>query len=54
VALYHLIQHLKKQGFLLIDCQIPTPHLGSLGAKEISRKKFLTLVKNALENPKEF
>ncbi len=40
-ALYILINHLKKCGFDFIDCQIPTPHLKSLGAKEISRDKFL-------------
>lgn len=54
VALYFLVQHLKKQGFSLIDCQIPTPHLKSLGAKEISRDKFLQLVQISLENPKDF
>ena len=54
VALYHLIERLKKQGFKLIDCQIPTPHLKSLGAKEISRVEFLDLVQLSLNNPKEF
>lgn len=54
VALYFLIQRLKRQGFKLIDCQIPTPHLQSLGAKTILRKDFLELVKESLENPKEF
>lgn len=54
VALYCLVQRLRENGFKLIDCQIPTPHLKSLGAKEISREEFLNLVANALENPKEF
>jgi leucyl/phenylalanyl-tRNA--protein transferase len=54
VALYYLVKHLKKQGFELIDCQIPTPHLISLGAKIIQRDKFLKLVQKSLENPKEF
>jgi leucyl/phenylalanyl-tRNA---protein transferase len=54
VALYYLVEHLKNKGFTLIDCQIPTPHLASLGAKEISRETFLKLVTDALENPKEF
>lgn len=54
VALYHLVQHLKKKGFSLIDCQIPTNHLKSLGAKEISRDKFLQLVQISLANPKDF
>ncbi|MBU1217306.1 leucyl/phenylalanyl-tRNA--protein transferase [bacterium] len=37
-----LIQHLKSWGYDFIDCQIPTNHLKSLGAKEVSRDYFLT------------
>ncbi len=40
-AYYILVQHLKKWGYSFVDCQIPTPHLGSLGAKEVSRVEFL-------------
>ncbi len=54
VALYFLVQRLKQNGFQYIDCQIPTPHLKSLGAKEISRDKFLNLVTLSKENPKDF
>jgi leucyl/phenylalanyl-tRNA---protein transferase len=54
VALYYLVQKLKKQNFKLIDCQIPTPHLQSLGAKTISRKEFLKLVMQSTQDPKEF
>lgn len=36
-----LIKHLKKWGYEFIDCQIPTNHLKSLGAKEVSREYFL-------------
>lgn len=36
-----LIQHLKEWGYDFVDCQVPTPHLKSLGAKEISRDVFL-------------
>ncbi|MBU0721294.1 leucyl/phenylalanyl-tRNA--protein transferase [bacterium] len=36
-----LIKHLKNWGYDFIDCQVPTPHLKSLGAKEVSRKYFL-------------
>lgn len=36
-----LIDHLREWGFEFIDCQVPTEHLKSLGAKEISRKSFL-------------
>ena len=54
VAFYHLVQRLKKNGFKLVDCQIPTPHLVTLGAKEISRELFLQYVSKALENPRDF
>jgi len=54
VAFYYLVQRLKKNGFKFIDCQIPTPHLISLGAKEISRELFLQYVSKALENPRDF
>ncbi len=40
-AYFILIQHLKKWGFNFIDAQVPTLHLASLGAKEISREEFL-------------
>ena len=36
-----LIRHLKKWGYDFIDCQVPTQHLKSLGAKEVSREYFL-------------
>lgn len=36
-----LIQHLKEWGYDFIDCQVPTQHLKSLGAKEVSRDYFL-------------
>ncbi len=36
-----LIRHLKKWGYDFIDCQVPTNHLKSLGAKEVSREYFI-------------
>jgi len=36
-----LVSHLKGWGYSFIDCQVPTDHLKSLGAKEISRVEFL-------------
>ena len=54
VALYFLIKRLKEKGFSFIDCQIPTPHLLSLGAKTINRTSFISSVKKSSENLKEF
>jgi len=36
-----LVRHLKKWGYEFIDCQVPTRHLKSLGAKEVSKSYFL-------------
>lgn len=36
-----LVQKLQAEGVKLIDCQVYTDHLASLGAEEISRKDFL-------------
>lgn len=36
-----LVKHLKLWGYSFIDCQVPTNHLKSLGAKEISREEYL-------------
>jgi leucyl/phenylalanyl-tRNA--protein transferase len=47
IALYHLVERLKERGCPLIDCQVTNPHLLSLGAEEMPRKKFLKqLIKN--------
>lgn len=43
-AFIHLVQNLKARGFVLIDCQVYTPHLESLGAAEIPRADFLELL----------
>ena len=40
IAAAHLARHLEAQGFGMIDCQMRTPHLASLGAREIPRKDF--------------
>ena len=41
VALFHLVGFLKKRGFPLVDCQMHTPLLASLGGREIPRRVFL-------------
>ena len=39
---------LKKEGIELIDCQVYTAHLESLGAKMVERKEFLSLLKDLI------
>lgn len=41
IAFVHLVQRLQKQGFGMVDCQMKTAHLASLGAREITRAEFL-------------
>jgi len=41
VAFAHLARHLQARRFELVDCQLPTPHLASLGAVTIPREEFL-------------
>ena len=41
VALVALVRELRARGFPLIDCQMHTPLLASLGAREIPRRSFL-------------
>jgi leucyl/phenylalanyl-tRNA--protein transferase len=40
VALVHLVHQLRRWGFELIDCQMTTSHLASLGAREEPRALF--------------
>ena len=44
VALIFLVKELKKNKYKLIDCQVPTQHLASMGAEPISRSEFLTFL----------
>ena len=41
IAFIYLVEKLKKENYKLIDCQVYTEHLASLGAEEISRTEFL-------------
>lgn len=48
VALVHLVDHLRENGAVLLDTQWATDHLVSLGAVEVSREKYLTLLAAAV------
>ena len=50
-AFITLVQILKEQGFRLIDSQVYTAHLASLGAVSIPRKKYIALLAEALTSP---
>lgn len=46
-----LVKKLHSLGFWLIDCQQQTAHLGSLGARPISRKDFLQILEENAQAP---
>lgn len=47
-AFISYIKQLQNEGLVLVDCQVYTEHLESLGARMINRKKFLQIVKENL------
>lgn len=50
VALAHLVARMKTGGFTLLDCQFMTDHLASLGAIEISKDDYTSLLDAALSS----
>jgi len=51
ISLVALADVLKSKDFHLIDCQIPTSHLISLGAFELKRAEFLKRLEKAVQYP---
>jgi leucyl/phenylalanyl-tRNA--protein transferase len=51
VALVTLLAQLERWEMPLVDCQLPTEHLASMGAREIPRAAFLTHVKDLVRLP---
>lgn len=47
-AFIKYVEQLKKEGVVLIDCQIYTEHLESLGAKMIMRQQFIQLLQHII------
>jgi len=53
LALVFLVQHLREWGYELIDCQVATSHLASLGAREIPRREFLAQLRRLIGSQTE-
>ncbi len=49
VAFIHLVECLKKNNYLLLDCQVYNEHLESLGCVEIERDAFMTILNHREE-----
>ena len=53
IAFVHLVKQLKCWNFGMIDCQMKTRHLASLGAKEIPRIDFAQILNNLVIAPEK-
>jgi leucyl/phenylalanyl-tRNA--protein transferase len=53
LAFIRLCRNLESRGFDFVDCQVPTAHLNSLGATNISRKEFLKRLRKTLQKETE-
>ena len=51
VAFVHMVAQFGRWGVPLIDCQMPTSHLASFGAREIPRSDFLDQVHELVRQP---
>jgi leucyl/phenylalanyl-tRNA--protein transferase len=51
IALAYLTAQLKRWNFGMIDCQMNTAHLASLGAREIPRREFLIRLQELIHYP---
>lgn len=51
VALVTLLAQLERWQMPLVDCQVPTSHLASLGAREIPRADFIQHVRRLIRRP---
>ncbi len=54
LALLTLVEHLRVQGFRLLDAQVMTPHLAQFGAIELTHEEYLTQLMSALRETREF
>ncbi len=54
IALAYLIDRLRLAGFTLFDTQFITPHLGRLGATEVTRARYHLMLETALEEEADF
>jgi leucyl/phenylalanyl-tRNA--protein transferase len=49
-AFINFVQHLQMEGLKMVDCQVYTAHLESLGAEMIPRQEFLRILKESIND----
>jgi len=54
IALVHLIEHLRRRGFVVCDAQWLTPHLRRFGGFEVPRTEYLSMLAEALARRADF
>ncbi len=54
ICLYHLVQHLNKRGFVLLDTQFTTEHLLRFGAIDLPQLQYEKLLDEALQGEAVF
>lgn len=54
VCLVHLVERLRERGFLLLDTQFTTDHLKRFGAIDVPRRRYETLLQEALDGAARF
>jgi leucyl/phenylalanyl-tRNA--protein transferase len=53
-ALFHLINHLRRRGFVLFDIQMRTPITAQLGGITVPRAEYLSRLAQAVTQPVAF
>ncbi len=51
IALVHLVERLRAERYTLLDCQVYTDHMASLGAREWPRSRYLDSLHTGLRQP---
>jgi leucyl/phenylalanyl-tRNA--protein transferase len=51
VAVVALVEHARRVGLTLLDVQVPSAHLTSLGATTLPRREYLARVAQAVSRP---
>jgi leucyl/phenylalanyl-tRNA---protein transferase len=54
IAMVALVQHARRVGVTLIDAQVPSPHITSMGAATIPREDYLARLADAVRRPVRF